>query len=312
MKDAAGAWMKKLDAQPDGLYADDVSYTSIGNKSLNEGIYKLFSPSFYLKDYTDPETGEKYNNVLTGGAFCNKPVLGHSLPPLVYSETANEKTLLTEDKNSSTVFIDITKNLHMDLHEIAKTPKDKRTSDQQKFLTEHQDELTFAEAKAEGLVPAKEEAKGETKLSEGQVAVDAKEWSETKEAAKAGKEAAQQLAEEKMTKELTGLIENDEGIAVKKDQIPGMVKLAMNMSEDDRKAYFEILKGLPKQKIFAEQGKDNAVNMSENPQLALSQLANAKIAEAKKDGKELAYSEAENQVMREHPELVDMAFPRGV
>lgn len=297
-KDAAAGWIKKLTPKADGAYAD-IEWTDLGKSALSSKIYKFYSPSFFLDGYVDPENGTEHTNVMTGGALCNKPVLAHSLQPLVHSENG-QNTLLTGDENSSTVFIELTKTTNtMDLHEIAKKAKNERTSDEQKYLTEHQNDLTFAEAKAEGLTADK----AENKLAEGQIAVDEKRFKELEAKVEAGAKAERKFAELEMKDKITALVQNSEGIAMPAAQIETAVELAMSMDEKSREKYFEQLKSLPKQKVFEEKGDDKAVNFSENPKVALAQLTNVKLAEAKKNKEELSYMEAEKAVMAENPEL---------
>lgn len=72
-----------------GIWAK-IEPTERGQKLLDEGGFRYFSPEFY-DEWTDPATGKTYKDVITGGAFTTRPFFkDKSLQPVVMSELAED------------------------------------------------------------------------------------------------------------------------------------------------------------------------------------------------------------------------------
>jgi len=303
-KDMAAGWIKKLFAENDGIYAD-VDWTDAGTNALQKKLYKFYSPGFYLKGYTDPETGKEYQNVMTGGGLVNKPGMPHSLPPIVNSEQ-NKNTLLTENKNSNMLFVEIKNS--MNLSDIIVKEKTTRTDEENKFIEAHKEELTFAQAKAEGFAqePVKETPKDES--SKGQITMseqDAKQFAELKEMKK-------EFDLNKMIDKVKEVTFSEKGVKLPTDQVKKWASKLVTMSEADQKETLEMLGALPEKEIFKTFGADNAMNFDEsNPQVQADTLTKAKIKEAKDKGQDLDYGSAQNMVFAENPALQEKVFPRN-
>ena len=88
-EEGAEGWFKKLWKIPhpddDGFsLMAEIQWTWRGEQLIREGIYRYFSADFDF-EWTDPETGQKYKNVLFGGALTNRPFIKH-MEPIILSE----------------------------------------------------------------------------------------------------------------------------------------------------------------------------------------------------------------------------------
>ena len=68
----ATGWLEKLELRDGGLWGL-VRWTKLGEQLLTDQIYRYFSPEF--GNFTDPESGKKFSNVIIGGALTNRPFL---------------------------------------------------------------------------------------------------------------------------------------------------------------------------------------------------------------------------------------------
>lgn len=96
--DAAG-WFGQLESRViDGvttLWMKPIQWTETGLTAIKDGIKKYFSVEF--DDWTNPETGITYKDVLFGGALTNRPYVKNLSPVKLAEETPNivkkEKTM---------------------------------------------------------------------------------------------------------------------------------------------------------------------------------------------------------------------------
>lgn len=306
-KDAAAGWMKKFSIKADGLYCDEADWTDLGKQKLSSGEYKFISPEFYLNHYKDPETGQVYKNVITGAGLVNKPAFTHSLHKLVNGEKEDEKNL-TNSEMPITLDIEPNKSSEkdaMDLHKIVAKEKAERTSEEEAYLNEHKGELTFDEAKKEGIAadaPVKTTDNGKVTMSE-------KEVKELQEKADAGFKASEKIRRMEIEKEVRKLLFTEKGLKLPTDQIEKTVDLLMTMSEDQAKIYKEQLEKLPDNQIFAEEGSDQDVPTdAQSAGLRFNQLVGTKRKEfaEKNAGKTMSYDEASKLVSAENPDLTKM------
>jgi phage I-like protein len=75
---AAAGWVKAAESRPDGLWLT-VEWTPDAAKAIKNREYRYFSPEF-ASEWKHPKTGEKYKDVLFGGAITNRPFLKDILP----------------------------------------------------------------------------------------------------------------------------------------------------------------------------------------------------------------------------------------
>lgn len=87
----ASAWVGDLELSEDGtqLWATNVDWTPKARQKLAERELRYFSPDFAFQ-WTDPETGNIFKNVLFGGALTNRPFL-KEMQAIVADELKGEK-----------------------------------------------------------------------------------------------------------------------------------------------------------------------------------------------------------------------------
>lgn len=306
-KDAAAGWIKSISAEEDGGYGD-IEWTSLGKQLLQDKIYKFYSPEFHPK-YADPEnTDVRLNNVMTGGGLVNKPMFKKDLPPLMMSEAGNEvyqNALLTGQNKSFTIFLELEKESSdkktMELKTILAKEASTRNADEQKFLVDHKDELTFAEAKKEGFAEDKKAETKETpvvKAAEGQVIMAAEEVDALKKQAGMGVLAHEQLRRANLVEEVKKLVFSDKGAKLPVDQVETAVDLLMTMSEENAAKYKAQLGALPEKEIFGEKGNTREVSGS-----TAGDTLDAKAKELIEKNKGMTYSEAIGRAAVENPQL---------
>lgn len=74
----AAGWVKDAEARADGLWLA-VQFTRKALSEIKDKVYRYFSPD-YWKEWTDPRTQQKHNDVLCGGALTNRPFLKGIMP----------------------------------------------------------------------------------------------------------------------------------------------------------------------------------------------------------------------------------------
>lgn len=75
-EDVAAGWPKAVVLRDGGksLWFSDIKWTPKGEQVLKDKEFRYFSPEF-VQQWTDPETGKTYNNVLFGGGLTNRPFI---------------------------------------------------------------------------------------------------------------------------------------------------------------------------------------------------------------------------------------------
>lgn len=93
----ASGWIRNAQARADGLWIL-VEWTKDAFDSIKNKEYRYFSPEF-MREWKNPRTGQKYSDVLFGGALTNRPFLKGILP-INLSEvlTANDGGNLMDSK----------------------------------------------------------------------------------------------------------------------------------------------------------------------------------------------------------------------
>lgn len=86
-KGAAG-WFKRLFTKNDGneLWAV-VEWTTDGAKLIKDKVFRYLSIDFF-REWTDPETHAKYENVLNGAALTNRPFVSNMAPVVLSGNAA--------------------------------------------------------------------------------------------------------------------------------------------------------------------------------------------------------------------------------
>ncbi len=91
----ASAWVKSVELREDGSELwGQVDWTPKARQKLAERELRYFSPDFAFQ-WTDPETGTAFNNVLFGGGLTNRPFV-KEMQAIVADETKLEETYMNE------------------------------------------------------------------------------------------------------------------------------------------------------------------------------------------------------------------------
>ena len=102
-KDAAG-WIGDLEKRPklmggktiQSLWIKPAEYTPDAQDAVKNGVKRFFSVTF--NDWTNPETGKFYKDVLFGGALTNEPFV-KGLTPITLTELKEELPKIEKEKS---------------------------------------------------------------------------------------------------------------------------------------------------------------------------------------------------------------------
>lgn len=98
----AAGWVKKAEARSDGLYLF-VDWTKDAFDKIKNKAYRYFSPEF-VDQWKHPQTGQKHQDVVFGGALTNRPFLKGILPINLSELTGNEPS--QEESNVDRAFLE--------------------------------------------------------------------------------------------------------------------------------------------------------------------------------------------------------------
>lgn len=283
-EDGAAGWIKALHKRGNELWAT-VEWTPLGVRLIRDGIYRYFSPEFAVT-YTDPETGQKYRNVLLGGGLTNRPFI-KGMAPVMLSEDMTEAFLRVEPEAFKPVLPDKDKS---NPEKEVETMKVKLSEAVQKALGLPQ-EVTSEELNA----ALEKKLAGEVKLSEDVKRVMAEN--------QALSEANRQLSER-----VASLEQNLKKVEWEKyrDAKIREGKLTPALAEKFEALYFseperakEIIEAMPPVIELGERGTSKAEERSEDtPDVVF-------LSEVQKYQREkgITFSEAMLAVSREKPDL---------
>jgi len=307
-------WFKELyDRGVKGLWAY-VEWTDEGKKLLTDRAFKYFSPEFY-QVYQDPETGEKRENVLVGGALTNSPYFKELTPVVAFSEPSIMKQF-----NSQT----------MDIKDIVAKKPEELSAEEKAFLVEHKGELTDeqkitfesvipaeggedeggegtgdgakeGDGNGEGAAPAPVTASEKNKgkvitMSEAEVVA-------LKKAANDGAMAFAEVEKMKLNAEVDKLTfseSNKEGRILPK-QKEAVVAFMFSLDAKQRDQFRNIINSLPTKQIFGELG-DGGTTATTLDGVA-KEVQDAVQGEIKASEGKLDYSSALRKVYTEKPDL---------
>lgn len=293
-KPAIGWFRKLLDEGAKGLYAV-VEWTERGKELLRSKSYKYFSPEFY-EVYEDPETHEKFTNVLVGGALTNKPYF-KELEPVVFTEPQINKNNPTE----------------MDLQTILAKDPTALSDEEKSFVKEHAADLTdeektsFADVIGEAPAtppetpPATPPAPTDpvNASEKGMKMISASEFKALQDKANKGYEAAQKLEAREIEDSVSKLTFSESNRAGRflpksKDKLTAFVK---SLSETQRKAFSEIANEIPEAKLFSEIGDSDALEG------AAAVKVDAAVKKLMSENTGLKYADALKRAFAENPAL---------
>lgn len=325
-------WFKELlNKGREGLWAV-IEWTEKGRELIEGKSYKYFSPEYYTT-YEDPETHEIYHNVLSGGALTNRPyfkelamvlseqtLLSMKIEDIIKKEpselTDEETDFIKENKDELS---DDDKEKFKSVLEEGKEgdgDKDKDKTDLDKVLEKDVSDLTdedksLLKEKQEDLSEDQKDTYEDILKEEG----EGKEGSEKivqmselvvktlERNARAGVKAFAILRKkdaEKLVDSFTFSEVNKSGPILLKSR-DKVVEFLLSLNEKQKNEFEEILKSLPKGKLFSELGKDDGIPVETEDRV--QQLVEGKMS---KDDK-LTYRQAMEQVFAENPELAKQA-----
>lgn len=309
-------WFKELyDRGVNGLWAY-VEWTDEGKKLLSDRAFKYFSPEFF-QVYQDPETGEKRENVLVGGALTNSPYFKELTPVVAFSEPSIMKQF-----NSQT----------MDIKDILAKKPEELSAEEKAFLVEHKAELTDEQKTAfESVIPAEggEDEGGEgtgdgagdgdgngegaapapltaseTNRGGKTISMSEAEVSALKKAANDGAMAFAEVEKMKLNAEVEKLTfseSNKEGRILPK-QKEAVVAFMFSLNTKQRDQFRNIISTLPTKQIFGELGDGGSTNATTLDGVA-KEVKDAANAEIKASEGKLDYASAVQKVFAEKPDL---------
>ncbi|OJW18784.1 MAG: hypothetical protein BGO51_15550 [Rhodospirillales bacterium 69-11] len=310
-------WFKELiDRGVNGLWAF-VEWTAEGKGLLSDGAFKYFSPEFY-ETYADPETGEKYDNVLVGGALTNKPYFKELSPVVAFSEPSIMKQFNSQTMNLNDI--------------VAKKPED-LSADEKAFLVEHKGELTDEQkATFESVIPA-EGGQGEGGEGAGdgagngdgndeggagdgvqasekgkkgkQILMSEAEAAALREMANKGAKAFAEVEKMKLAAEVDKLVfseSNKDGRVLPK-QKDAVVTLMLSLSEKQRDQFRNIVNNLPKAVLSFDEIGDGGAQGGTDVTGVAKEVEDAVQGAIKASEGKLTYSAALAKVYSEKPDL---------
>jgi hypothetical protein len=330
--DKSAAWIKGLELQIDPedstkgtLFANPVEWTDAGAKAVQSGEFKCVSPmgSFGEKDgkpslWSNPTNlKEKIANVLEGAGLTNIPFLRGMAP--IRADKLDEKDLQNANAMIVLVYDQQKKESDMNLDALRVKEREALSVPELDFLTEKKAELSADEVKKFKLDSTTDEGDNkqdqlsdEDKQTLAAIKAGDKKLvdKETPVVDKTQLDALQATANEyKEEKVKTILDSHIKRGAIKQDQSEKWGKQLLAAEGDARKELEEMLSALPDNDLLAKENGSNAKGTGEDVAAGSTAreqfhaLANAKVAAAAKEGKELLYTDALKQVVRENSDL---------
>lgn len=318
----AAGWVTGLTHKAgEGLFAA-VEWTSKGAEALRDKIYRFLSAEFST-EYEDSTFGQFHGNVLSGIGLTNYPML-QNIPALLSQNDTNPITILFSQEGAS-----------MNLDEIRAKDAADLTDEERAFLQEHsadlnEDERTRFEIEApaapeepqqpespeqpeEPEAPENPETPATAELSQGQngtVTLSAARLEALEKMANDGQRAMVELNQNRMRQEIVQPMvfskTNKDGKFFPKSK-DRLEKFVFGLSEAQRKEFSALVGELPSQnrQLTEELGDGGDVQTGSS---RLNHLAQQRVASAKKEGREITFSQALDEVVSENPSLVDEEY----
>ena len=291
----AVAKMKELLIQGGELWAA-VEWTEWGKEVIDQKLFHYISPEF-SEEWEDSESGVKYSNVLFGAALTNRPFI-KGMEPVLLSEKMKDFTLYQYNKKEGgNMLKDILVALGLKEDATIEAVKGKiaELGKSSVSFKEINKALELKEDAVEADIVLKlseviKEAKDLKETKSGTVTLSEAEVKTLKEDAKAGKEAARQLAEDRA------------GAAVEKALsegkiVPAQKAWALKEAARDLKAFNEFVASAQKVLSTEETGTEDG------KLLKAAEKIDAKIKELREKNSGLSYKDALRKVLSENKDL---------
>ena len=279
--DGAVGWINNLYLTAnDTILMGTIDWTPEGIQDLKSKKYRYFSPEF-ADEYQDSATGQDYKDVLIGGGITNRPFF-KELEEITLSEQAvatykfvqlegGEKNMKKCPECGKEI-----EEAKMKEHMGANHKKANEVSkDDLKKMFNENPNLTLEQAKEKGEVSEKtfnevsKEVHDELKKAHENgktITLTEYQFSELKKGVDAGNQAVKTLREMRVAELVntyTYSESNSSGVILPANA-DAVKKFMLTLGDNQRLAFVEILKALPKIKLFGEIGKD-IINKEDDP-----------------------------------------------
>ncbi|MFN3008606.1 phage protease [Mycolicibacterium wolinskyi] len=312
--DKAAAWVPKVrvDEDREALVAYDIEWTDAAITALKAGEWRYISPEFNPRGFPweDPEAEFEFvDNVLTGAALTNIPLF-KKLKPIMASRVPSKPKkadVTSGDGNKPNREGD-----KMNLEDIRKKQVADLTDEEKTFLGEHKDELTDDERTAFGLVeapaepetpetpetPEEPETPAEpTKVQASAVTgvqISQDELDKLRADAEAGRQAKAELEQKKAEDIIGGAIKAGQ---IKSGDKEKWVKQLLASRGESRTALENLISTLPKNEELGKELGDKGQDVKVEASVELDKRVRKIQADARAEGKQIAYSAARAQVL---------------
>lgn len=312
--DKAAAWVPKVrvDEDREALVAYDIEWTDAAITALKAGEWRYISPEFNPRGFPweDPEAEFEFvDNVLTGAALTNIPLF-KKLKPIMASRVPSKPKkadVTSGDGNKPNREGD-----KMNLEDIRKKQVADLTDEEKTFLGEHKDELTDDERTAFGLVeapaepetpetpetPEEPETPAEpTKVQASAVTgvqISQDELDKLRADAEAGRLAKAELEQKKAEDIIGGAIKAGQ---IKSGDKEKWVKQLLASRGESRTALENLISTLPKNEELGKELGDKGQDVKVEASVELDKRVRKIMADARAEGKQIAYSAARAQVL---------------
>lgn len=327
----AAGWIQKLYASDDGnVLLGDPDWTPTAKQEIKDGEWVAISPEFNPRSYQWENPEQEYDfapNVLTGAALTNIPLF-KKLKPIMASRLGEarlpSKTVKAAAAGDSEQH---NEGDHMKLEEIRAKQVADLTAEEKAFLVDNKADLTAEELKTfelEDTTDADAKAEADKEAADKAAADEAKATADTEAAeaarvaaegveasakpvsitasqlakleadATAGREALQKLAKAEASAIVSASVNAGQ---IKSGDAAKWTDQLLASSGAGREQLETLLKGLPVNKELGEELGDAGANVHADATKEVDSRVKTVRADARKDGKELSYSEARKQVL---------------
>ena len=326
----AAAWIKGLDLVRDPsdptkatLFADPISWTPSGAQAIQDGDYKMVSPTgaFGKKNgklsvyHHHTDLDNKLPNLLMGAGLVNEPFQS-MMAPIRMGATERGSNLHSGYDNVIYVYdVQQKKEPSMNLAAIRTKEREELSVPELDFITEHQEELSASERTKFKLEASATDTSDELSAEDKQTLAAIKDGSkkvvdatsQTAEQERLG--ALESTVERYRKQEVTDLLDKHvKRGAIKQDaaKLDGFwgKQLLGAKTDAEMQGVKDALEALPTNEELSKKigtGEDLAAGSTAREQL--DALAKKKVADAAKNGETILYADALKAVYRENEEL---------
>lgn len=316
--DKAAAWASKIrvDEDRESLVAHDIEWTPKAIEALRDGEWKYLSPEFNPRGWPWEDPEEEFSfveNVITSAALTNIPLF-KKLKPIMASRVPSKpkKADVTSGDGNKTN----PEGESMKIEEIRAKEVADLTDEEKTFLSEHKEELTDEERTKFDLVEAPETPEtpetpevpetpeapeqpetpepGKVEASQKGVQISQSELDKLRADAEAGRAASETLRKKEAEDIVGGAIKAGQIKSGDKDK---WVKQLLASRGDSRTNLEALISTLPKNEELGKELGDKGKEATVEASVELDKRVRQIMADARAEGKPLAYSAARTQVL---------------